>query len=646
MRSDRQRTTTAVMMILLAGVMAVGTAHAELALFDPETAPHYAMTFQGREGVFYQSDGADHLLVNLADFGGIDPGYFRRSPLICFPVKVRMVTDGMLQVHGSELKIYCRAGAVTESAALNKGDNIWVFAKMDFRKGDAFDVVALRLYRLPTDRDVFARWKSAIAPGDQKALIDLGFKAVRYGREHGNLEVWAGFGRETILEAVRIEGGILRTAEDYLGIARTVMQEFKDPACAAAIVITAWQQFPEDPAPPAYLTGTLGYALYNGTWLVAAERYEREYADRLNAMAPNDAAGMWALKAWVEANRVFLQTPEEKIVLCAQQTLHIDPNHAEARRFLHAGEQAVAAAPARDAAAGDAPVSTAGERYDRFGVSQSYAGKYVGYTEYRKILSGMAALRKQVVERINTSLGFDYDDHYTILVRFQDDNGEWERPGHTEIRKVEWRQVPVVTIFVEHIITGTDLETLLAHEFIHGVMLERMADAYEPLPTWLKEGITMWGSGELEDDVARMVAGLALAGEQPLGIVNGLERLPHTALDYAEDGLFFEYLAQTYGQKKVQAMIRELVNGGFFKQVVEKETGDLWDRIKEDAARFSRDYIKDKFAESITAYGQADDTLEKAREVHRNKEYIAYRAALAGFDAVRKQYPGTYIQIS
>ena len=322
------------LVLVFIGLLIVNTIHSDR---FPNESKKYSIAIKGKERIFYPYKAFDYLSVALKEvsqLGEDEVKFYNRNPHVCFKVKITMVFSEFVSVYGSSRKVFFRDELKEKSKNIAKGDNIWVFAKIKTFENNDIDIIAQHFFDLPSDEEVFLKWRKAVPSEDENGLINLGFKAIQTGVEKGNLDVWKKLGLQTIEQGLKIKQQKLTNPGEYVTIAKKVMKLLNDKDFALKVVLMGWEKNKENSDLKQYLRHVLQYAQYKNKWMPEAQRYEKEFRDKFNAIKFTEDDKMWELKRWVEINADKFRDPQEKIILCARRTYEMNPARRDAAAFI------------------------------------------------------------------------------------------------------------------------------------------------------------------------------------------------------------------------------------------------------------------------------------------------------------------------
>jgi tetratricopeptide (TPR) repeat protein len=224
------------------------------------------------------------------------------------------------------------------------------------------------------------------------------------------------------------------------------------------------------------------------------------------------------------------------------------------------------------------------------GVDRSYRGAYAQDSRFRSLVHNLAPLRLRTLRQAQDRIGLVCYEPERFVVRFKDyprcsHFGASSRPVRAEVGDVH-----LVTLSAEQSVVGVmNVHDSLVHEFIHCVMREKMGDrAYLSVPRWIREGIAVWGAGQLRELSRNVIADAFLANRDVLSVQREFERLLHKRGNYLMHALLFEYIQVNHGEDAVRFLISEIVAGADFIVAFERATGLMWHQLMWRRDQFAR----------------------------------------------------------
>jgi tetratricopeptide (TPR) repeat protein len=157
-----------------------------------------------------------------------------------------------------------------------------------------------------------------------------------------------------------------------------------------------------------------------------------------------------------------------------------------------------------------------------------------------------------------------------------------------------------------------DVHAALVHEFIHGAMREMMgAERYYALPKWIREGIAVWGAGQLRERCLNIIAGAFLQKQGSQELLCEL-KLPKNPVDtYLMDAMLFEMISQNQGEDAVRNLLAEIMTGNDYIRAFERMTGFDWQELSWRKERFASMYFEGVVFESGLGLFQQAERLNR-----------------------------------
>lgn len=181
---------------------------------------------------------------------------------------------------------------------------------------------------------------------------------------------------------------------------------------------------------------------------------------------------------------------------------------------------------------------------------------------------------------------------------------------------------------------GYNIEHVLIHEITHAVMRDILKERYsKEWPVWLKEGLSVWVSGELEERQRLTVSGIVFAKNRPAALINGIEG-KHSGQDYYEDGLFFEYLEKEYGIKAIHKFIELAIKGNNYQTSFKLSFGSDLKHLQNKAREYSNNKLNRYLVKSDYNSYQKVKNLAAGRKTSTQKVKASYEEFI-------NQYPNS-----
>jgi len=224
------------------------------------------------------------------------------------------------------------------------------------------------------------------------------------------------------------------------------------------------------------------------------------------------------------------------------------------------------------------------------GVDQSYRGAHSHDPRLQSLVRNLALLRVRALRAAQDRTGLACYEPERFVIRLKD----YPRCSHfgasSRPVRAEAGDVHLVTLSAEQSVVGVmNVHDSLVHEFIHCVMRDKMGDrSYLSVPRWIREGIAVWGAGQLRELSRNVIADAFLADRDVLSVKREFERLLDKRGNYLMDALLFEYIQVNHGEDAVRFLISEIVAGVDFIKAFERATGLAWHELMFRRDQFAR----------------------------------------------------------
>ncbi|MCC6464021.1 MAG: hypothetical protein IT463_01630 [Planctomycetes bacterium] len=269
------------------------------------------------------------------------------------------------------------------------------------------------------------------------------------------------------------------------------------------------------------------------------------------------------------------------------------------------------------------------------GVVAGYDGKYRDDPRLAAALKALPGAVKAGCAMLEKMLGVKVAGKASAVFEFKDkaDSRITDR-ATTRTIAMKYKPFTLMTFYTEHIVVSLpDFESRVAHELKHAAFRTLMGQAYLNLPEWVREGLAVYGAGQLEDRICHVVGNQVFGGQPSLAVLDGLEDADHDSTDYIEDALAFAWLE---GRKAgaVKEYCRRLLAGEAHDKLFAALSGLEYAAAVEAAGTFARDEVTRRLGSAeaeLISLQQAEDAAVssgKADHWRKNTGLREYRAWL------------------
>lgn len=234
------------------------------------------------------------------------------------------------------------------------------------------------------------------------------------------------------------------------------------------------------------------------------------------------------------------------------------------------------------------------------GVDRGYAGKYAQDLVFETRLQEIAPMRELALRRAMQKTGLKLENNDAFVVGFKDKSLQSEFGASSRMVRTEVGDVHLVTVSTDQLMLGVmDIRASLVHEFIHCLMRERMGNRrYRALPAWVREGIAVWGAGQLDERSRNVVANAILNRLDLKSLISRINEMFSQRDPYLMDALTFEWVDRSYGESAVRVLIADIVVGEDPIDAIEGVTGFDWSELVYQRDLFAGRYFEGVLSES------------------------------------------------
>jgi tetratricopeptide (TPR) repeat protein len=229
------------------------------------------------------------------------------------------------------------------------------------------------------------------------------------------------------------------------------------------------------------------------------------------------------------------------------------------------------------------------------GIDHSYAGKYAREDDFSSLLYDISIIRKQAILTTQNRTGLVISNPERFVLKIKDVSTKSEFGASSMPVRSQIGDVTLVTISSEQLMLGVmDIDASLVHEFTHGAMRQQMGlRNYQALPKWIREGIAVWGAGQLQERARNVIAAAYLEERDPVSVVHQLDNMRNSSDDYLVDAILFEYIEQAHGIQAVRSLIARIVAGDDYLETIEDATGLNWNELQRVLYEYAHGYFED-----------------------------------------------------
>ena len=278
---------------------------------------------------------------------------------------------------------------------------------------------------------------------------------------------------------------------------------------------------------------------------------------------------------------------------------------------------------------------------DRHGIVR-YAGKLEQDIRFQ---TALAATPKHIEDGfgiLERQLGVDLRNHTNVLILFKDSgvNRTGGVKATTRIIGIKDKPNTMIEFFTEYVVTNPEgFRRTVVHEMKHAGFAEMMGgQSYHSLPEWIREGLAVWGSEDVDSRLTLVLANTVVGGGDPMRILDGIEEAEQDNNDYLEGSLAFEWL-ESRKAGNVQAFCRRLVKGEPYREIWADLGGTSYEKAMTLANEHCRRRVKAALGEAYESFVP----LHKGVETAVTKGAEAVKAWLAdGGEADFKKWLETH----
>jgi TolA-binding protein len=234
------------------------------------------------------------------------------------------------------------------------------------------------------------------------------------------------------------------------------------------------------------------------------------------------------------------------------------------------------------------------------GIDHTYTGKYSNNKVFISLFKDLGRIREQALIRVQQITGLEITNQNRYIIRFVDTSPTSRFGASSRPVRSEAGDIMLVTVSAEQFMLGIiDFEDLLVHEFIHTVMWDNMGDqAYKDLPKWIREGIAVWGAGQLSEIARNIIASALMQKESAAWVVEELTTMYNSNDQYFSGAIMLDAIEKKYGSGTVKAIIKDICQNENYVQAMKNNSQVSWSQITTLAKVHIRKFAKEMVAGS------------------------------------------------
>jgi tetratricopeptide (TPR) repeat protein len=234
----------------------------------------------------------------------------------------------------------------------------------------------------------------------------------------------------------------------------------------------------------------------------------------------------------------------------------------------------------------------------------SYSGKYDLDIRLHAIVKTLPDDMMVGFSMLEQRLGIDLKPHTNILFEYKDASKDTPGGSKASTFTIGRNNKPttVVRFYTEMVVTDPkSYRNTVIHEMKHAGFLGIMGHSYDDLPTWIREGLAVWGSDNVADRVQNVLSNAISADQDPMTVLDGIEDPVHNERDYMEDGLAFDWL-ESKKAGNVKAFCRRLVKGESYREIWADLSGMKYPQAMTEANAYCQSTVVAALGDAYTSF--------------------------------------------
>jgi len=222
----------------------------------------------------------------------------------------------------------------------------------------------------------------------------------------------------------------------------------------------------------------------------------------------------------------------------------------------------------------------------------------------KQAIADLPTLIDEGHDQLRERLGVDLRPRTHVLYSFID-KGPSVSSGlkaTTRVIGVDNQPTTIVYFYTDAVVTNPQSYAVTAvHELKHAGFIGYMGAAYHDLPKWVREGLALWGTDDVDSRLSLVLSNLIAGGKDPLSALDGIEDPDHNYRDYLEDALAFEYL-ESRQSGNVAVFCKRLIRGEDYREIWSDLTGMAYEEAMDEANAYCQRRVAAALGEAYPSF--------------------------------------------
>ncbi|MFK7789087.1 MAG: tol-pal system YbgF family protein [Phycisphaeraceae bacterium] len=222
----------------------------------------------------------------------------------------------------------------------------------------------------------------------------------------------------------------------------------------------------------------------------------------------------------------------------------------------------------------------------------------------KQAIGDLPGLIDEGYDQLLDRLGVDVRSNTQILYSFIDKGPKISGglKATTRVIGIDNKPTTVVEFYTDAVVTDPQSYAVTAvHELKHAGFIGKMDAAYHDLPEWIREGLALWGTDDIDTRMHSVLGNAIASGKDPLSPLDGIEDPDHDYRDYMEDVLAFEWLA-SIDADNVRKFCRRLIAGEDYKSIWSDLAGMPYEQAMQSADAYCKQRVQAMLGEAYQSY--------------------------------------------
>lgn len=242
-----------------------------------------------------------------------------------------------------------------------------------------------------------------------------------------------------------------------------------------------------------------------------------------------------------------------------------------------------------------------------------YAGKLENDIRIHKAIKDLPEHIEVGFTMLQDRLGVDLRQNMNVLFLLQDSGPRTKGrvKASTYVVARDYKPTILMRFYSEFVAAQPEnYRQTVIHEMKHAGFKGIMGQKYDDLPGWVKEGLAVYGSNDVQTRLQLVLSNTISAGKDPIASLTGIKK-GDDEISYMEAALAFEWL-ESKGKGNVKKFCQNLVKGKPFQEIWTTLSGLPYEQALKESNAYTLKRVKTELGTALTEFKVLHKGYQKA----------------------------------